>query len=222
MSKYTNPLSAVLQILLLALFCLPSTHLSAQVDNELIGEWFGVVDQPGFGTYETEMRIDSMVVNEPSGATEYPTLSCGGDNFFLENMDSLHIFSEVITFGGNCVDGRIEIVKLSSDTIQWDWYFTNGTLGAFGKLARQASTGIAKLPQSTITLYPNPAAGAFVLRSPQASIQSLDLYDLTGRRLPAAIEHTRHEAHISSQYRGLSIVKVQTDEGMWIQRVLLK
>lgn len=71
-------------------------------------------------------------------------------------------------------------------------------------------------------LYPNPAPGGFTLRSPQAAIQSLTLYDLTGRRLPAEISHDRHEAQVRSSYRGLVIVKVQTDRGMWVQKVRME
>jgi hypothetical protein len=73
-----------------------------------------------------------------------------------------------------------------------------------------------------IVLAPNPAPGAFTLRSPRAAIESLALYDLRGRRLPAAISCNRHEAQVRSSYRGLAIIRVQTDQGSWMQQVSLE
>jgi len=74
---------------------------------------------------------------------------------------------------------------------------------------------------SGIKTFPNPASGAFYLSSPRATIQSLALYDLTARRLTAEISHNRYDAQMSSSYRSLAILKVQTDQGMWVQKVRL-
>lgn len=221
---YTSPflLRTSLQFFLTGIIWLSLMSSSfAQVDNSLIGEWHGVVEQPGFGTFDTEMRIDSLVVNVNSGDTEYPSLSCGGDNVFLEEISSVHFFSETITFG-NCIDGIIQIYKLSADTIQYDWYYANGDLGAFGQLARYTSTSVAQLDREMISLFPNPASGAFILRSPQAVIESIALYDLTGRLLSAEITYGRQETQVRSQYRGLVMVQVQTDQGSWVQKVWLQ
>ena len=84
------------------------------------------------------------------------------------------------------------------------------------------TTSISSVDQAFFLLSPNPAPGVFTLRSPQAAIQSLTLYDLTGRRLPAEIAHDRHEAQVRSSYRGLALVKVQTNQGMWVQKVLFE
>lgn len=83
------------------------------------------------------------------------------------------------------------------------------------------ATNVFEFNYLNISLFPNPAPGAFALSSPQAAIESVTLYDLTGRRLPAEISHDRHEAQVRSSYRGLVIVKVQTDQGMWVQKALL-
>jgi hypothetical protein len=90
------------------------------------------------------------------------------------------------------------------------------------ELSQLNTTGLQQLTATIITLYPNPAPGAFTLRSPQANIQSLSLYDLTGRCLPAEIRYDRHEAQVRSSYRGLAIVKVQTDQGIWVQKVQME
>ncbi|GAB4404907.1 MAG: hypothetical protein OHK0039_05480 [Bacteroidia bacterium] len=84
------------------------------------------------------------------------------------------------------------------------------------------SVGIADPGNGMIVLSPNPAPGAFTLHSPQAAIESLALYDLRGRRLPADISHHRHEAQVRSSYRGLAFVWVQTSQGVWMQKVRLE
>ncbi|MDX2282995.1 MAG: hypothetical protein NW241_02490 [Bacteroidia bacterium] len=75
---------------------------------------------------------------------------------------------------------------------------------------------------NAIVLSPNPAFGTFILRSPQAAIESLTLYDLRGRRLSAEIRFDRHEAQVRSGYRGLALVQVQTSQGMWMRKVQLE
>jgi hypothetical protein len=95
--------------------------------------------------------------------------------------------------------------------------FDNFTTCAVGR-----STNITETHLPIVFLSPNPAPGAFTLRSPKATIQSLTLYDLTGRRIPAEVIHDRHEAQVRSSYRGLAIVKVQTDQGMWVQKVRME
>ena len=81
---------------------------------------------------------------------------------------------------------------------------------------------VVRLLGEYFTLFPHSAPGTFTLRSPQATIHSLALYDLTGRRLPAEISHDRHESQVRSSYRGLALVKVQTDQGLWVQKVRLE
>lgn len=78
------------------------------------------------------------------------------------------------------------------------------------------------LGKDAITLFPNPARGTFVIRSIQATIKSINLYDLTGRRLPAEISLRSNEAQVNSVYRGLFIIKVQTEEGTWAGKVFME
>ncbi|GAB4415329.1 MAG: hypothetical protein OHK0039_23860 [Bacteroidia bacterium] len=39
---------------------------------------------------------------------------------------------------------------------------------------------------------------------------------------PAEISHDHHEAQVRSSCRGLALVKVQTDQGIWVQKVRLE
>jgi len=83
------------------------------------------------------------------------------------------------------------------------------------------------LPESNptdgaITLFPNPAPGSFTLQSPRTTLRSVAIFDLAGRQLPAEINLGRHEAQVVSEYRGLVIVKVQTQRGVWVRKVRLE
>lgn len=95
------------------------------------------------------------------------------------------------------------------------------TLGAETSIL-VGNTDIAAPDWIEISIAPNPAPGYFTLRSPQATIEALALYDLTGRRLTAEISHDHHEAQVRSSYRGLAIIKVRTDQGTWVQKVQLE
>ena len=96
-------------------------------------------------------------------------------------------------------------------------YYTARRMEAFETTS--VPDGSAKI---SLSIAPNPAPGAFSLTSPTAAIQSIELYDLTGRRLPAEISHDRHEAQVRSRYRGLALVKVLTEQGMWVQKVRME
>lgn len=73
----------------------------------------------------------------------------------------------------------------------------------------------------SIRVFPNPAAGRFSLLSSEANIESISLYDLAGRSLPAVINFDGHEAQVETDYQGLAIVKVKTDRGVMVQKVQL-
>ena len=83
-------------------------------------------------------------------------------------------------------------------------------------------TNVARIDAFDLSLSPNPAPGAFTLSSPQAAIESIALYDLTGRELSAEVSLDRHEAQVRSAYRGLVIVKVQTERGSWVGKVRME
>lgn len=75
---------------------------------------------------------------------------------------------------------------------------------------------------SEIILYPNPATSRFRIRSPKTVIQSISLYDLRGRILPAEINYVQNEVEVYSRYDGLVMVKIQTEHGVWVQKVKLE
>jgi len=166
------------------------SHLMAQIDLTLIGTWSGIVQQSGFPDYSTVMTIDTLVIGQASGETDYPTLPCTGANIFLSNTDSLHVFSET-TNSGICSDGRSEIFKLAEDTIMFNWYYVGGsTVEASGILTRLI-TGIedpgAVYPNGVqiSEIYPNPFTDqtSFDLEVDQLENISITVYNSLGSKM---------------------------------------
>ena len=83
-------------------------------------------------------------------------------------------------------------------------------------------TSIKEQLAEKITLFPNPAQGSFEIQSSGVPIESIELYDLTGRRIFAEVTNRGNTLRINSEHRGLSIVKIYTSKGWITQKVLLK
>ncbi|MEM7654929.1 MAG: T9SS type A sorting domain-containing protein [Bacteroidota bacterium] len=115
------------------------------------------------------------------------------------------------------VQGSQVQFDLTNAEIQNGYY----TLGAATSILGDG-TNISPLSLAELILHPNPAPGAFTLISPEAALQSIELYDLTGRRLPAEILPDRHEAAVRCRYRGIVLVQVQTEQGVWTKKVLME
>jgi len=170
-------------------------------DNEWHHYVFRKIDSSGF----LNMWVDALdygLQEDNSGS--------GGGGCGTKNGSPLMIGAR--RAGDNQFAGAVDDFKIWNRTLNEEEIqaLYSGTTSAEGFLG------------ATISLSPNPAPGAFTLHSPQAAIQSLTLYDLTGRHLPAEIVHDRHEAQVRSSYRGLAIVKVQTDQGMWVKKVRME
>lgn len=84
------------------------------------------------------------------------------------------------------------------------------------------TNSIANALALKISLAPNPTSRHFVINSPIAQIETLDLYDLTGRRLPADILLDQHSAEVHCQFNGIAIVKAQTNKGIIHQKVVFR
>ncbi len=115
------------------------------------------------------------------------------------------------------VQGSQVQFDLTNEEIQDGYY----TLGAETSIV-VGSTDLPTLSTTDIFIAPNPAAGSFILRSPKASIEFIALFDLSGRHLDATISMGPNEAQVYSSYRGLTVVKVHTDQGVIVKKVMLE
>ena len=162
---------------------------------DLIGTWCGEVFQPGYGTYITEMTIDSLVFNEVSGQTDYTTIeNCAGIDVFQGNLNDIHIFAETIIGTSTCIDGRVEIYMINSDTIQWNWYATDGSaLEAYGQLGRKNINTVNESIKEFYTfsgLYPNPAneQAQFTIEIKEREKVHIYLLDASGKKVSTVYE----------------------------------
>lgn len=165
-----------------------------------LGEWFffsAVQDTDSVFLFLDGLPVDTFFCSNSLQPNQHP-LRLGLDahgvaEYFQGSMDEFRLYNRRLT--------PEEVLELRDFTI---------------------TSAKSVLKGANVALFPNPAPGAFTLTSPTAAIQSLALYDLTGRHLPAEISHDRHEAQVRSSYRGLVLVKVQTDQGLWVQKVIFE
>jgi Secretion system C-terminal sorting domain len=109
-------------------------------------------------------------------------------------------------------------------------YFTdaqNGWIvGDFGTILHTSTGGVTPInktlvPSPTFSLYPNPAEEYVTLQT-HSPIQSIVITDALGRSVGAQnfVPLPGNRLNISSLAPGLYTIKIQTDEGTAMQRVV--
>ncbi len=207
------------------------------IDSTLVGSWQGEVNQPNFGEYPGEITIDSLVVDSISGTSSYSTLNCSGVNQFVGTTDSVHIFKETITDGTSCLDGRIEIYKVSNDTIGLNFYLPGaGTTIATGLYTRpdDSTSSISSnivYSKNTIAVYPNPATEELFLsiQAKESDDITVSLIDALGRKVwtdnginvyPSSSNTIN--IPIGNIYQGMYFISAQGKLPYRIKKVLIK
>lgn len=90
--------------------------------DPIVGTWRGTVDQPGYGSYEAVMTLDSP----SSGTMEYPSLNCGG-SLSGGGTGGVYQYQETIAHGlvdsegKGCVTGGSIRVVLQGEAVFWEW-----------------------------------------------------------------------------------------------------
>lgn len=134
-----------LLLVLVLTFCYAKPSPAA---DPIVGTWKGTVDQPGHGSYEATMTLDS-----PGGGTiDYPSLNCGG-SLSGNGSGGVYQYRETISYGGvnsegkGCITGGDIRVVLQGDGLFWEWNgsYESENYYVSGKLYR---TGPEPLPAS--------------------------------------------------------------------------
>ncbi len=87
--------------------------------------------------------------------------------------------------------------------------------------AFQPETGVNELSARSLTVFPNPAHDRFTVRSGYL-IENVSVTDITGKRI-INIPATSHEVVVESPLQpGIYIVKVVTDEGVFVSKVQIR
>ena len=133
-------LAVLLRLLLAAIFTLRGVPSSLAADP-IVGTWRGTVDQPGYGSYEAVMTLDSP----GGGAMEYPSLNCGG-SLSGGGSGGVYRYTETISYGladaegKGCITGGSVRVVLQGEGVFWEWngsyeskdYYASGKLYRVG------------------------------------------------------------------------------------------
>ncbi|MEM9984391.1 MAG: laminin B domain-containing protein [Bacteroidota bacterium] len=198
---------------------------------KFLGDWSPLLDS---GYMSFDLKIDNSS-SGPLYGKDYLVRISGNDaiaeirpsdSVLNLAIDQWHTYTFLIdSTVWNVTAGSWDSLILSVDEIRLELEFITGSERAsfdnFCLIPKAKNTTQVRgaQPISSIRLFPNPASGQFTLESPQAAIGSVSLYDLSGRAIAAQIDQDRHEARVRSEYRGLAIVKVQTEQGVWVQKV---
>jgi hypothetical protein len=145
-----NVLAVLSTIVAIVFTCLYGTAVAA---DPIVGTWTGTLQQQPATSFGSTFSSEFTFTSQGSGASKYPSLSCGGTLSGGESGGTYR-FRESITYGhvtqttGGCIDGIIEIVvRGSSMSVQWNgsWQGTNvvasGTLNRVGGAQANWSRG---------------------------------------------------------------------------------
>ncbi|MCB0541853.1 MAG: T9SS type A sorting domain-containing protein, partial [Bacteroidetes bacterium] len=67
----------------------------------------------------------------------------------------------------------------------------------------------------------NPCPGRLTVRC-ASSIHTVELYGLNGQRISAQVALAEREAEVRASYRGMAMIRVQTEEGMVARKVVFE
>ena len=76
--------------------------------------------------------------------------------------------------------------------------------------------------QNEISIFPNPSTGYLTISSPLARIENVNVYDLQGRTLDMEITWSPRKVHVTTAYRGLTIIKIQTENGLQVKKMVFE
>jgi hypothetical protein len=87
----------------------------------LSGQWCGVAEQAGPGTYRSEWSA-VLYLKGATGRMAYPSLDCGGELTFERTEGNIHFYRERIDYGRTrCLDGGLVGIEPLGASVRWEW-----------------------------------------------------------------------------------------------------
>jgi hypothetical protein len=110
--------------------------LGVEIDDHrlIVGSWTGEFTQSGT-RFPMIARFATVRSGSLVGYATYPTLACDAEWNLPTRTEHHYEFASRIT-RGNCVDGTVDIVVASRDTLVWTWHHSSGVT-ADGSLQRR-------------------------------------------------------------------------------------
>lgn len=82
---------------------------------------------------------------------------------------------------------------------------------------------IEMIATDRMALFPNPATGIAIIETQGITIEHIKAFDLTGREIPISLNfNSTFRAEINTEFIGMAVVKVQTQDGFWVKKVLFR
>jgi hypothetical protein len=82
------------------------------------------------------------------------------------------------------------------------------------------NVGVDESTLAKIRIYPNPTTGQLRIENGQLPIEHVELYDVYGRKVSFHLERGRNEANISHLPSGVYFVKIRTEAGEVVKKVV--
>ena len=103
-------------------------------------------------------------------------------------------------------------------------YYTNGCLSAASnKVEESIDLGVREVNElERITVYPNPTTGELRITSYELRIEGIEVFDVYGRNVLSSMSQSpqQHSLNISHLQSGVYFVRVTTEKGMIMRKVV--
>ncbi|MEZ4881840.1 MAG: T9SS type A sorting domain-containing protein [Flavobacteriaceae bacterium] len=143
----------------------------------------------------------------------------GGEVVWFENLDGLGSFSTKNSIDSNLVfprdiyaadidnDGDMDVLiaDQKSDTIAW---YENKTI-----------IGIEENQLNNLNIYPNPTKGLVFISSKTETIIGITVFDVLGKKV-LQLEGNIQQVDISSLQSGMYFLRIVTDRGEFVQKII--
>ncbi|MEM7373005.1 MAG: LamG-like jellyroll fold domain-containing protein [Bacteroidota bacterium] len=94
---------------------------------------------------------------------------------------------------------------------------------SLGEVSDLFATGFGpELYAGQVEIWPNPAKGKVKISSPEAAITSVELFDIAGRKLRFHTEMERFSVELTTEYQGLTFLKVMTNKGVVLRKLVFE
>lgn len=190
--------------------------------------WYENLD--GLGNFGGQQLISSpdelygfsVVAADIDNDGDLDVVSGRGDDYvsWYENLDGLGNFNDanIISTEADGVlqvftndinnDGNIDVISSSYFDDKIAWYENTGELG------------INEVTESKLSLYPNPTSDYITINHSTAiSITSINIVDILGRKVYSTINPT-NSINISKLEKGVLLVQIQTNNGLFTQKLI--
>lgn len=177
----------------------------SEITWEMINDKDGAIVAAG-GPYfdgSTSLIVKQFSVGDNTGCYTFRMMDAGGDGMLVFSAGTYQLR-----------DGKGNIVAISTD-------------GDYGSLDQsqftlEFATAVEPLVANLVKVFPNPTSSIFTVEMPELRSQavSLDLFQLNGTLVAKAnTQNGQHQFDLSDQPAGIYMLKVQTVNGVFVQKI---